>query len=258
MSSAPDSGAPAPFFTDRHAPQLRLYHEALEEMTAADSRGAELQIESADVRSGDVTTVQFLVLAAQHHPLMLERLLFGIQLLFEHPRPTLPDELTDEATWKSDPTVQRWLARVNQLLPWAVYFVQDHDARFYMLFGDILNRERDALAFRPLKNGHDQMVGIQGEQAQQLLERIVRASIFLLHFCRPAGLVPQPAIEALLAEFDVEERAGWGYEQVYAAFAEEVASGFELRAVPGNRADQDALVPWGGPEPAGDDDDDRF
>ena len=262
MLPAPDSSpAPAAFFTDRHDPTLAPYHALLDQLAVTPPpQQLTLVVEPGIVRAGEVTMFHFVVLAAQHHPALLERLLFGIELRFEHPN--LPGERADEATWKSDATVQRWLARINQLLPWAVYFAPDHDVRFHMLFGDILNRERDALEIQKSHRPGENAVGIEGEQAAKLFNRIIEASVTLLHFCRPAGLVPQVAIEALLAEFDLEEHTGWGYPQVLAAFEKEVANGFQMKVdVSPPNEDLDALTPWEGPEPADDDDeddDDRF
>ena len=253
---AADSPAPVPFFTDRHDPELAPYHAIMDQLASMPRQTLNMCVGPEVVRAGDVAMFHFVVLAAQHHPAMLDQLLFGIRLQFEHPHPNLPDELADELVWKSDPTVQRWLARVNYLLPWSVYFAQDHDVRFHMLFGDILNRERDALGIRKARTKNGNIIGIEGEQAATLFNRAIAASIDLLHFCRPAGLVPQTEIEALLAEFDIEENAGWGYERVFAEFEKQLAEGYQIRASVGPPDPQlDALAPWEGPEPGGDNDD---
>ncbi len=125
------------------------------------------------------------------------------------------------------------MAHLHEVLPWGVYFAQDHDVRFYMLFGDILNRDRAALTIKPTRSGREKKIEMTGVQTQTFFNRLIQASVYLLHYCRPAGIVPQPAIEALLAEFDIEEHSGWNYERIYAHFQNEIATGFSMRATPG-------------------------
>lgn len=253
--ATPEDSSPAPlFFTDRHDPNLAPYHDLIAEFRANDGKVLNLRVPPETVRTGDISMLQLLVLAAQHHPDVLERLFFGIVFEFEDPDANIPGTLLDELGWKGDPTVQRWFARLQELVPCAVYFAQDHEARFFMLFGDILNRDRDELTFRPTASGRDQMIGIEGEQALTLFNRVIYTSILLLHFCRPTGLVPQVAIEALLAEFDLEENTGWNYERVAAAAEAEYASGIQLQARAVDDDELDDLAPWDGPSPDDDDD----
>ena len=244
MTSADDPTAAPRFFTDRDDPQLAPYHDLIGQFREMGGRVLNLQVPPETVRSGDVNMIQFIVLAAQHHPDVLDRLLFGIKYAFEEEAPLIPGAMATESTWKADAAVQRWLARINELLPWGVYFAQDHDVRFHMLFGDILHRDREALDIRVIKDGRENLVGMSGDQAREFFDRIIKASVFLLHFCRPAGLVPQPAIEALLAEFDVEEHVGWTYERIEAHFEAEVARGFQMRATPATEEERDAVAPW--------------
>jgi len=227
------------FFTDRHDPTLAPYHDLVAQFREMNGRVLNLRVTPEVVRNGDTLMFQYLVLAAQHHPDVLDRLLFGIKFEFEQDSPLTPGDLADELTWKADPAVQRWLAGLSEHLPWAIYFVQDHDARFHTIFGDVLQQERDELEIRATPNGRGDAVGLTGSQAHRLFERVLQASLFLLHFCHPAGLVPQPAIEALLAEFDIPDHTDWTYDRLYDRFQQELDNGFRMRAVHPDEPEQD-------------------
>ena len=151
------------------------------------------------VRHGDVVRVQQLVIAAQHEPAALEALVFGISFRFtygqDNPRRIPEDE------WKSNTEFMRWF-RAMHGLPHMLFFLNDHEARFYALAGDLLADGRLEIGPTHPVSGQS-VLTIPPAERLEMANRLCNASWFMYLYCHGTGIDPQPWIEALIAEYDL-------------------------------------------------------
>lgn len=174
------------------------------------------------VDSGQVAWIQQMIIALQHYPHLIERMVFAVKFKF-----MLVDDVAVELSedeWKMMPEVYRWFHAVSAS-PMAVYFINDPDARAYCLMGDIL-------AGNNYKTHHDpnsKQTGIEFdmEQLQLIADRLFNSAWAFLMYCHATGFNPDNYINALLADFDMPFTAA----DVRKQYEEDVERGIQFRTV---------------------------
>ena len=111
-----------------------------------------------------------------------------------------------------------WYNKLDSM-PFALFFFEDHDARAYILMGDLFADNRF--------EGDGERVTIQGELLQEVMNRLFHTCYFFMVFCHNTGFEPRAYIEAILADFDFPLT----YEQIEERFKEDLAQGIYLRMV---------------------------
>lgn len=235
MAASPD---PSLFFSDRHDPDLASFHELLDQIRARPQDDFLMCVSPDIVADGETTMMLQLVAALQHHPDLIDQLLFSIHFQFEI------DEITGTCftgdSWKDEDDIQYWFAQMAKRTPWSVFFLHDNDARTYAFLADIREASGEEIELQPGRGAHASMV-LTPKQADILCNRVLQACELMLHFCRPTGIDPQPAVEALMAEFNVFEMSGWDYEQLLVHFQQEVDKGFQMRITSADEDGDDDL-----------------
>lgn len=172
---------------------------------------------------GEVAYIQEMIMALQHHPHLIERMIFSIKFRFK-----LVDDVEVEVSeneWKSRTEVYSWFFKMSSL-PMTVYFISDQDARGYCLFGDFL--ASGSFDTEDEADGLNKSVGFTEAQVQQIADRLFNGAWALLMYCHNTGFTPDPYIDALLADYDMP----FTVADVRRKYEEDVVKGFSFRMKP--------------------------
>ncbi|HTM94115.1 MAG TPA: hypothetical protein VL095_16960 [Flavisolibacter sp.] len=175
------------------------------------------------VNGNEVAYIQQMVIALQHYPHLIEKMLFAVSLRFR-----LVDdvevELSEDA-WKTDPQVYRWFHAMHQL-PLIVFFIKDHDARFYTLFGDYLSA--GGLDYEMDANGNAVGIRLNEEQIQTFAQRIYASCKTFWLYCYGTGFNCDTYIDALIADYDMP----FSVAEISKECEDEIEKGAAVRVVP--------------------------
>ena len=175
------------------------------------------------VEGKHVAMVQEMISVLQHYPHLIEKMLFALEFKFtevEDSNLYLPDEC-----WKADPRYYRWFAELSKL-PIMVFFINDEDARYYTLLGDML--ADGSLSVGPLDKNERSQVSVEGKEWQQFLGRLFNSCWMMLLFCHNTGFNPEPYIQSLLADLDMSQL----WDDIYRKYEKDVRNNIHFRAVP--------------------------
>ena len=179
------------------------------------------------VQEGQVAWAQQMVIALQHYPHLIERMIFSVKFRFMLVD-DVPVELS-ENEWKMKPDVYSWFYAMSTL-PLMVYFLNDQDARTYCLAGDILASGN--FKFHREARGKQLIVEFTNEQMQLIADRLFHSAWSLLMYCHATGFNPDTYIDALLADYDMP----FTVADVRKQYDEDLEKGMQFRMVPsGNR-----------------------
>lgn len=185
-------------------------------MASSDRHTMVISVTMEVVRNGEVGLIQKLIMQLQHFPKMIEKWIFAIKTKFLN-QDSIPMQDSD---WKGVDVPMSWFRKMSTL-PCTIFFLEDHDARGYAIMGDLL-------AVKKLKVEGTRKIAIEGENLELICNRLFEACWFFHLYCHNTGFDPQPAIEALLAEFDLPVT----YEQVKEEYESSVKKGIQLKMVP--------------------------
>lgn len=175
------------------------------------------------VDEGQVAWIQQMVLALQHHPHLIERMIFSVKFKFMLVD-DVPVELT-ENEWKMKPEIYRWFYGMSTL-PIMVYFINDQDARSYCLAGDIFASGN--FTYQQEANSKQLAIQFTMEQLQVIADRLFHSAWALLMYCHATGFNPDTYIDALLADYNMPFTAA----DVRRQYDEDIEKGMHFRMVP--------------------------
>lgn len=168
----------------------------------------------------DTEMVHEMILALQHYPHILEKLVFALDFEF----PQIPDSelYFQEADWKNDKANQRWFASIGESLL-ALFFMRDQDVRLYTLAGDLVADGK--CSFKHQEGEKYAFIGFKDEALETLCLRL-HSTCYMFHlYCHGSGFNPQPAIEAVLAEFNLPI----SYKDIRNRYLKSVRTGIYVR-----------------------------
>lgn len=171
------------------------------------------------VKSYNVYYLQEIIMLLQHFPRMIEKWIFAIEIQFKN-----QDGIAmGEDDWKGHAIPARWFHKLGSL-PCMIFFIEDLDARHYMLMGDLLADQK----IKPVTGREEDGVLVEGEMMREVMHRLFNSCWMFMLYCHNTGFDPQPYIEALMAEFE----ASFTYEQVLQQYQEDIAKGIKIMAQP--------------------------
>lgn len=172
---------------------------------------------------GQVAFIQQMVMALQHRPHLIERMIFSVKFKF-----MLVDDVpveVSEQEWKMRREVYSWFFEMS-LLPVMIYFINDQDARGYCLFGDIL--ASGDYNYQDEPGGHHKTIEFTEDQAQLIMDRLFHSAWAFLMYCHNTGFNPDKYIDALLADFNMP----FTVAEVRKKYDEDIERGIQFRMVP--------------------------
>jgi len=212
----------SPFYiTPPNAALNKNYESMFSAFGQEDQNTLLLEVSEELIEKGSAGFLQNLLAALQHHPHLIEKMIFSIKLKFVEKGTHME---FPENYWKFNPEYYRWFHKLSQA-PVAIFFLEDEDSRFYTLAGDFLADGKLEIQQGDMKG--KQMVGMGGEELQQVMERLYTACWWMLVFCYGSGFNPQPYIEAQLADLGLPLT----YEEVNEAFLKDLESGTAFQAL---------------------------
>ncbi len=173
-----------------------------------------LQVLASDVQAGNCGGVHEIIIALQHQPQLIEKLLFSIGFEFVD---DVTDEKIPEEAWKADPIYYEWFFKLMSI-PSIHFFIADEDARAYSLLADLINNENAEVI--PDVNGGRSQIGFAAKEGNIILRRLFKSCVHLLVYCHNCDFNPQIYIEGVMALYD----APFSYQEVldaYELFVEE-------------------------------------
>ncbi|MEO8111043.1 MAG: hypothetical protein ABI594_13455 [Ginsengibacter sp.] len=201
-------------------PFIRDFDETFNRFAAADMHTLTVTVDTYSVYEGDIAMLQELIMALQHQPHLIEKLLFCLEIKFtliENSGIHIP-----AASWKTEKAYYRWFHKLSAS-PMMIFFLNDEDARFYLLAGDMLADDLLEVATGERGKG---MAALEGEELVEVLHRLFAACWMMLIYCHGSGFNPEPYIQSLLADLGLPLT----YEQVYAKYLEDIEKGISFRA----------------------------
>lgn len=155
-------------------------------------------VNPSNIAEGRVGFVQQMVIALQHYPHLIERMLFSLKFRF-----MLVDDVgveISEDEWKMKPEVYQWFFEMLSI-PSMVFFIKDNDARFYIMMGDVFSSGK----FEYETDPRSKNLGIKfnEEQLNLLARRLFNSAWSFFIYCHGTGFDPYPYVDALLADFNM-------------------------------------------------------
>ncbi len=201
-------------------PFIREFDETFSRFAKKDMHTLVVTVDTESVYRGDVAMLQQLLMALQHQPHLIEKLLFCLDIKFtpiENSGIHIP-----ESYWKSDATYYRWFHKLSAS-PLILFFLNDEDARFYLLAGDMLADNLLPLVADEKGKGK---ACLEGDELMEVLHRLFAACWMMLIYCHGSGFNPEPYIQSLLADLGLPLT----FEQVYEKYMTDIEKGITFRA----------------------------
>ncbi len=202
-------------------PFIKEYDELFRRFAEKDMHTLILTVNTDSVYGGDVAMLQQILMALQHQPHLIEKLLFCLEIKFTLIEDS--DIYIPETYWKTEAVYYRWFHKLSAS-PLMLFFLNDEDARFYLLAGDMLADNLLQLVTDEKGKG---MACLEGDDLVEVLHRLFAACWMMLIYCHGSGFDPEPYIQSLLADLGLPLT----YEQVYETYAGDIAKGINFRAV---------------------------
>lgn len=175
------------------------------------------------VAQGQVAWNQQMVIALQHYPHLIERMIFSVKFKFMLVD-DVPVELSEDE-WKMKPEIYRWF-HAMAALPVVVYFINDQDVRSYCIAGDIFASGNFKYTQDPRSN--QLAIEFNEEQLQLIAHRLFNGAWAMLMYCHATGFNPDKYIDALLADYNMPFTAA----DVRKKYDEDIEKGIKFRVVP--------------------------
>lgn len=197
---------------------MQIYEPMFNNITA-NNKGLSLKIEPDVIEAGQTMMFNEIILMAEHKKEWLEAILFAINLQIEQFKGgelyySVEHFLTNEK-------IALWLRRLGETIPFTCFFLEDWEARFGTIAGDIIvNTKPDFVT-----EFDKARITTSVEDTKRIQQRIGRACTLFMHYCYGTGFDPKQAIEAILAEFQTP----FDYLKVEQVFKEELEKKFVYR-----------------------------
>ena len=190
------------YIVPKKDPIVKRWKDAFELFSEAQYHTFHISISEEMVKTKEIIGVQQMITALQHHPHLIEKFIFAVHFRFleiEGSDLTIP-----EKCWKRDPAVYLWFCEMGKM-PLLLFFINDEDARYYMLLGDMI--ADGSLPMRPVKNSVRSEVKLEGEDWQVFLNRVFECCRMMRLYCHNTGFDPEIYIQSLLADYDIDRKS---------------------------------------------------
>ncbi|MES2731035.1 MAG: hypothetical protein V4714_04775 [Bacteroidota bacterium] len=212
---------PKQFLVEKDDPLLEHYAYLIEAMLDPSRHTLVLATDPDVVERLEIETIIEIIAVAEHYPVVLNKILFGIDVQFR--QFNNGDLYLSEMEWKSGKVYYRWFWQICHSLPFAFFFMMDYEARFYCIAGDFLY-EGD-VEIQEEEGRSKPTVGFTEAQSEVILYRVFFGCVYFMHYCFGTKIDPQPAVEAIIAEFNME----FSFEQVRKEYRKQRAQGMIFR-----------------------------
>lgn len=172
----------------------------------------------------DVSMMAELLLALQHYPSTIEKMILSLQFkfqMFENSELYFPED-----DWKTAPVYYRWFNKMFKQFTPTIFFINDEDARFYCLAGDMLAAGKVKLTGET--DGKRSAMEFTAKQTEILAARLFNACHLMMIYCHGSGFNPASYIEGMIALFNLPVE----YSDVYKAYEHDIKNNVKFRIAP--------------------------
>ena len=203
-------------------PFIKEYDEMFRRFAEKDKHTLVLTVHTDMVYGGEVGMLERIIMALQHQPHLIEKLLFCLDIKFTSIENS--DIFIPESYWKRDAVYYRWFQKLASS-PVMVFFINDEDARFYALAGDLL--ADNLLQVEPGDIKSKGIVCLEGDELMEVLNRLFTSCLMMLIYCHGSGFNPEPYIQSLIADLGLPLT----YEEVYEKYTADIEKGIIFKAI---------------------------
>jgi hypothetical protein len=197
---------------------VKNFKDKMRMLSNAKNHTLNLQYGMEQIKEMDTSYYQELIMGLQHFPKLIEKFIFAFKIEISDK----DEKVMDEIDWKGHAIPMRWHFALSNC-PCAIFFLEDHDSRAYVLYGDLMADEK--MTMEPADKEGFAMFKAEGEVLQEMCNRLFHYCWFMHIYCHNSGFEPQPYIEALLAEFNLPIT----YPPIRKKYLANVKEGFHLR-----------------------------
>ena len=209
------------YFIAANDPLVAQYGEVFKQFAVEDKHTLIMSIDKDMVLNGDVAEMQQMIMALQHHPQLIEKMILSIEVKFVEIEDS--EIYLKETYWKQERAFQTWFNKLMSF-PVMLFFLSDADSRVMALAGDMI--ADDMLKITVDDNKHAQL-GFEGAKLQEVLDRLFTASWLMLIYCHGSGFDPEPYIQALLADLGLPIE----FADIHKKYKADIKKGIKFRAV---------------------------
>lgn len=201
---------------------VKQWEQAFAYFAAPDKHTFTIDVYEDLVKSKQVAMIHEMISALQHYPHLIEKMIFSLDFKFT--------ELEDsnlyipENCWKMDPNYYTWFSELSKL-PIMIFFINDEDARYYALLGDML--ANGSLPVTTIENNERSQISLEGVEWKKFIERLFNSCWMMLLYCHNTGFNPEPYIQSLLADMDVSNL----WDDIYNKYQEDVRKDVRFKAI---------------------------
>lgn len=174
------------------------------------------------VKRKQVNMIQEMISALQHYPHLIEKMIFSLEFKFTEVEDS--DLYIPENCWKFDNNYYTWFSELSKL-PIMIFFINDADARYYALLGDML--ANGSLPVTTIENNERSEISLEGVEWKKFVERLFNSCWMMLLYCHNTGFNPEPYIQSLLADMDVSGL----WDDIYKKYQEDVRKDVRFRSI---------------------------
>lgn len=211
-----NSTATPNYFLAPGSPVIANYNSTFQRLNDLDKHTLELDIHREMVTAGDATLVLQSIMALQHYPRLIHKLVFLLEFNF------VTDQgsklYTAKRIWKQDPDYLLWFRNLMQM-PFIIFFMNDDEMRYCALMGDVVAANPEYM--QQLQTKGFASINLTSEEANMLEERLFQACLSMLIFCHGSGFNPEIYVLGVLSFFNVK----FTYEDILCEYAEDVIRG---------------------------------
>ncbi len=211
------------YFVPANHPFVATWKPLFDQFSKPDIHTFTFTVNPEIIDTQDVASVQQLGFAIQHQHHLIEKFVFAVNFKF---RQIADSELYyQEQDWKSDPRYYTWFHKLSTQ-PHLLFFIQDHDARFYFLIGDWVAKGKLAIEENGSKPAK---ISLNKKQVEEMADRVFTCCRFFNLYCHGTGVNIQPYIESLIAEYNFDESNM--YQMLCEQYIEDIQNGIKLQIV---------------------------
>ena len=202
-------------------PFITAYDDLFSRFSKESMHTLTMTVQTDMVYAGEVAGLQQLIMALQHQPHLIEKLVFCLNIKFtaiEDSNIYIP-----AIYWKADTAYYRWFHKLSACAV-MLFFINDEDARFYLLAGDLL--ADDLVHVEPDERGTG-MACLEGDELAEVVNRLFTSCWMMLIYCHGSDFNPEPYIQSLLADLGLPIT----FEQVYEKYIQDIAGGITFRTI---------------------------
>ena len=174
------------------------------------------------VKRKQVTMIQEMISALQHYPHLIEKMIFSLEFKFAEVEDS--NLFIPENCWKFDSNYYNWFSELSKL-PIMIFFINDEDARYYALLGDML--ANGSLPVTTIENNERSQINLEGVEWKKFIERLFNSCWMMLLYCHNTGFNPKPYIQSLLADMDVSSL----WDDIYNKYQEDVRKDVRFKSI---------------------------